>query len=205
GEASLVHSQGRERVETVAVEDERLPTAAVVLASGAWSAALGEGLGVALPVFPQRGQILHLELADVDTGRWPIVVGSHSHYLLTFPPQRVVAGATREDESGFDVRMTGGGVHEALGEALRLAPGLADATLREVRVGLRPASPDGLPILGRLPGWENVYVATGHGPSGLQLGPYSGLLVAGLALGDSAPPPDQLDLTPFAPERFQRT
>jgi len=204
GEAAFVHLGGRGSIEAIAVAGERLPAAAVVLAGGAWSAALSEGIGVALPVFPQRGQILHLELADVDTDRWPIIVGSHSHYLLAFPPHRVVAGATREDESGFDVRMTGGGVHEALSEALRVAPGLADATLREVRVGLRPASPDGLPIIGRLPGWENVYVATGHGPSGLQLGPYSGVLVAGLALGDSTPPPDQIDLTPFAPERFQR-
>jgi glycine/D-amino acid oxidase-like deaminating enzyme len=67
-----------------------------------------------------------------------------------------------------------------------------------VRVGLRPASPDGLPLLGRLPGYENVLVATGHGASGLQLGPYSGSLMAGLALGEPSP----LDLAPFAVGRF---
>src|SRR5258708_5061303 len=95
------------------------------------------------------------------------------------PPHGGGAGATRESAGGFDVRMTAGGVYEALGEALRVAPGLATATLKEVRVGLRPASPDGLPLLGRLPGYENVLVATGHGASGLQLGPYSGALMAG--------------------------
>jgi D-amino-acid dehydrogenase len=96
------------------------------------------------------------------------------------------------------VRMTAGGIHETLSEALRVAPGLAGATLMEVRIGLRPASPDGLPLLGRVPGYANVLVATGHGPSGLQLGPYSGAVVAGLALGEPAP----LDLAPFAVARF---
>lgn len=182
----------------VEVNGERVAAGALIVAGGAWSAALGEELGSPLPVFPQRGQILHLEMHDTDTSHWPIVVGYHSHYLLTFPANRVVAGATRESQSGFDVRMTAGGVYEALGEALRVAPGLARATLREVRIGLRPASPDGLPILGRLPGYDDVFVATGHGPSGLQLGPYSGALVVGLALGEQP----ALDLTPFAPQRF---
>ncbi|HET9979027.1 MAG TPA: FAD-dependent oxidoreductase, partial [Ktedonobacterales bacterium] len=147
---------------------------------------------------------LHLRLPGRETARWPIVVGFHSHYILTFPQDRVVVGATRESDAGFDARMTAGGVCEALDEALRVAPGLADATLEEVRVGLRPASPDGLPLLGRIPGCEHIYVATGHGASGLQLGPYSGALVADLALGRSSAPDlgVDLDVAPFAPDRF---
>ncbi|HEU4784637.1 MAG TPA: FAD-dependent oxidoreductase, partial [Ktedonobacterales bacterium] len=186
------------------VNGETLAAGAAILAGGAWSGALAETLGLRLPVFPQRGQILHLRLPGSETARWPIVVGFHSHYLLTFPQDRVVAGATRESDSGFDPRMTAGGVREALDEALRVAPGLANATLQEVRVGLRPASPDGLPLLGRIPGSERLYVATGHGASGLQLGPYSGALVADLALGQSSAPGlgADLDLTPFAPGRF---
>lgn len=181
------------------VNGQRITADAVLLAGGAWSSALADTLGVLLPVFPQRGQILHLEMPETETGRWPIIEGFHRHYLLTFPPNRVVAGATREDDAGFDYRQTAGGVHEALSEALRLAPGLAPATLREVRIGFRPASPDGLPMLGRLPGTQNVYVATGHGASGLQLGPYSGAAIADLLRGA---PPD-IDLTPFSVERFQ--
>ena len=184
------------------VNGETLMAGAAILAGGAWSGALAEtlGEGLRLPVFPQRGQILHLRLPDRETAHWPIIVGFHSHYILTFPQDRVVAGATRESDSGFDPRMTAGGVREALDEALRVAPGLADATLQEVRVGLRPASPDGLPLLGHLPGHERLYVATGHGASGLQLGPYSGALVADLALGQSSI--SDLDLTPFTPDRF---
>lgn len=186
------------------VNGETLTAGAAILASGAWSGTLTETLGLRLPVFPQRGQILHMRLPGRETARWPIVVGFHSHYILTFPQDRVVAGATRESNSGFDPRMTAGGVREALDEALRVAPGLAGATLDEVRVGLRPASPDGLPLLGRIPGHEHLYVATGHGASGLQLGPYSGALVADLALGQSSTPglSVDLDLAPYSPTRF---
>lgn len=185
----------------VTVDGRALPAGAVVIAGGAWSNKLAETLSVALPVYPQRGQILHLDMRETETGQWPIVLGFHAHYILTFPRHRVVAGATREDDAGYDDRVTAGGAHEALGEALRVAPGLASATLREARVGLRPASPDNLPILGAAPGLRDVYLATGHGASGLQLGPYSGALIADLLQGKPAP----LDLAPFAPERFQAT
>jgi D-amino-acid dehydrogenase len=74
----------------------------------------------------------------------------------------------------------------------------AAATLDEVRVGLRPASRDGLPILGPVPGHPNLHLATGHGPYGLQVGPWSGAAVADLALGD----PVGLDLGPYSAGRY---
>ncbi len=197
GSAEPVHENGR--ITHVTVDHTAYAADTVIIAGGAWSNALGERLGVRIPVSPQRGQILHLEMPAVETGRWPIITGFHSHYILTWPSNRVVAGATREDASGYDYRLTAGGVHEALGEALRVAPGLRDATVKEIRIGLRPSSPDQLPILGVAPGIDNLFVATGHGPSGLQLGPYSGAAVADLALGKSI----ELDLTPYAATRFQ--
>lgn len=172
---------------------------AVVIAGGAWSPALAEAIGFSLPLYPQRGQIIHLDLPDADTSRWPILEWFGSHYILTFPTNRVVAGATREHDSGYDVRMTAGGVLEVLDVALSVAPGLASATLAEVRIGLRPFSPDGLPVLGRAPGLENLFLCTGHGPSGLQLGPVSGALMTDVINGQ----PPALDLTPYRPERYQ--
>lgn len=78
-----------------------------------------------------------------------------------------------------------------LGEGLRVALGLAAAEIEQIRVGLRPwSTDDGLPILGRLPGRSNVYVATGHGLYGLHLGPYSGQLMAAWLLGKQAEPED---------------
>jgi D-amino-acid dehydrogenase len=194
---AVVHPDGEGRARA-SLNGDAHNADTIILAAGAWTKALAAPLGVEVPVFPQRGQILHMDMPDGETAAWPIVLGFHGHYLLTFPTHRVVAGATRELDAGFDPRVTVGGVHEVTGQALRVAPGLARATVREVRVGLRPASPDGLPMLGGVPGFDNVYVATGHGPSGLQLGPYSGVLVADLVMGAEA----ALDLAPFSVERF---
>lgn len=144
---------------------------------------------------------MHLTMPGVDTSRWPILGGSGDQYILTFGPNRVVMGATRETGSGFDVRMTAGGLRAVLDHALRVAPGLATGTVQEVRIGLRPVSPDGLPFLGPLPGYDNVVLATGHGPTGLQLGPYSGKVAARLVTGE----PVESDLGPFAVDRAAAT
>ena len=184
---------------SVIVEGAIFTPEAVVIAGGAWSTALAEAMGFSLPLYPQRGQIVHFDLPDADTSHWPILEWFGSHYILTFPTNRVVAGATREHDSGFDVRMTAGGVHEVLDIALSVAPGLATATIAEIRIGLRPFSPDGIPVLGRAPGLSNVWLCTGHGPSGLTLGPISGALVAALINGEAP----AFDLKPYGPERYQ--
>jgi len=174
------------------------PAGAVVIAGGAWSSSSAERAGLYVPVRPQRGQLVHLELVGSDTTEWPIVLGFGTHYLLSFAPSRIVAGATREPASGYAAVNTAGGVHGVLEQALQLAPGLARARLLEARVGLRPMSADGLPILGASPLLPNLYVATGHGGYGLEVGPYSGALVADLLLRRPTP----LDVGPFAPARF---
>ena len=173
----------------------------VILAGGAWSAAFGEQLNLPLPIVPQRGQIAHIQLPAASappTEDWPIVSGFRGHYLVPWPGQRIAAGATRESGTGFDFRQTAGGIAEVLREALRVAPGLADATFLELRIGFRPATPDGLPVLGEVPGTPNLFLATGHGASGLQLGPYSGLLAARWARGEAL----SEVLAPFSATRF---
>jgi glycine/D-amino acid oxidase-like deaminating enzyme len=186
------------RVAGVAAGAEVHRAGSVIIAGGAWTPALTGPLGVSIAVAPQRGQIIHLQVADRATGDWPVVHAFHDHYIVSWAGGRVVAGATRETGSGFDPRITAAGVHEVLGEALRVAPGLAGAGMLETRVGLRPLSADGLPVLGPVPGVAGVYVATGHGPSGLTLGPYSAALVTELVLGHAP----ALDLTPFRADRF---
>lgn len=184
---------------TGAVVDGTTITAdAVAIAGGAWSAAFGAQLGVHIPVEPQRGQIIHLDLPGIDTSTWPVITPYHGHYMVAWPDSRVVVGATRETGSGFAPFTSVAGIHEVLGEALRVAPGLRDARLREVRVGLRPATPDGLPVLGHVPGRRNIVLATGHGPTGLQLGPISGKIAADLMRG-RAP---EIDISAFDVTRF---
>lgn len=86
----------------------------MVVAAGAWAPSLLLPLGVALPVEPQRGQIVHLQLPGRDTRDWPVVLPTSSHYLLAFDDSRVVVGATRESGVGFDYRVTASGQVEVL-------------------------------------------------------------------------------------------
>jgi D-amino-acid dehydrogenase len=188
----------RDAVVAISVAGERIACGHSVMAAGAWSKDLGRSLGIDIPVEPQRGQIIHLGLPDVDTNSWPIVLAFRGHYMVPWEDGRVAVGATRETRSGFRAHTTAAGVAEVLAEALRVAPGLATAEIREIRVGLRPASRDGLPILGRVPSIANLLLAAGHGPIGLQLGPYSGKVVAGMIADGAA----ETDIGPFSLARF---
>ncbi len=184
----------------VAVEhaDGAISCDAVVIAGGAWTPALADAFGMRCGVRPVRGQIVHLDI-DADTSAWPVLQPIFSHYVVPWHNGRVALGATVE-EVGFDSRATAAGLRQLFSEGLRVSPGLAEATFREVRVGLRPVSDDDLPILGALPDVPNVHVATGHGANGLLLGPVSGRLVADAIAGR----PPALDLTPFSPARLGR-
>jgi D-amino-acid dehydrogenase len=195
GHAELVVDAAR--VTGVTVAGETIGADAFVVAAGAWSEELLAPLGIRTGVTPHRGQISHFELR-ADTSRWPVVLPVSSHYLLAFPGSRVVAGATREPGAGFDHRVTAAGQREVLDNALAVAPGLADATLLETRVGFRPGTEDGLPVLGASPEHPEVVLATGFGPAGLTVAPFAGSLVAGLVLGE----PDTFGLGAFSPERF---
>jgi D-amino-acid dehydrogenase len=191
----------RDAVQGLVVGGDTVRAGAVAIAGGAWSEAFGRQLGVTIPVRPQRGQIIHLGLPGTDTSGWPMVSAFHQHYLVAWGDSRVVAGATRETGSGFTPHTTAAGVREVLDEALRVAPGLAHGEVREIRVGLRPLTPDALPVLGPVPGIRGIFLVTGHGPTGLTLGAYSGKLVADQMLGK----PPEADVSPFSVARFTST
>lgn len=180
GTARVAVSDGR--AVGVDVDGDRIAAASVVVASGAW---LGDDPGLRQlgdAVRPVRGQIVHLSYPHGPVGRTPIVSSLAGPYVLAFDPDRVVTGATHE-AAGFDYRVTAGGVAEVLADGLRLAPGLADASMVETRVGFRPASADGAPIVGPVPGIDGLVVATGLGAHGLTLGPVVGAIAARIAVG----------------------
>lgn len=185
-------------VETA--DGRRINAEIVIVAGGAWSPDLADQLGVNVPIEPMRGQIVHLAAPDADTSNWPIVRGFQNHYAVPWSSGNIAVGATRERGAGFEPRVTVAGLREVFMELLRLTPGLADATLLECRVGFRPVSADGLPIVGSVPDVEGVFLATGHGATGLMLGPYTGALVAESVHGDPDAVPDQL-----SPARFHST
>jgi D-amino-acid dehydrogenase len=198
GHASLDDQHGKVEVRcngTLVAADT------VVVAGGSWTDALLEPLGVSAGIEPQRGQISHLRLDGVDTSSWPSLSPLSDHYMVAFDDSRVVVGATRETGSGFDPRITAAGQRHVLDNALRLAPGLRDATMIETRVGLRPIPKGGLPIIGHVDGHANLYVATGFGPVGLTVAPYVGAQLAERILTGTA----TMDLASFQPLRETRT
>ncbi len=194
GAALLDHAGSK--VTGVTVGSESVAADAVVVAAGAWTGQVCAPVGWQLPVGPQRGQIIHVEIPGAQTESWPVILPPADPYLLAFPGSRVVFGATRE-LAGFDYRTTVGGVGAMLAKAMDVAPGLAEATLLETRIGFRPVASDGRPVIGKLA--DGLIVATGNGPEGLTAGPWTGLAAAALALGQDPP----ADLAPFDPARFQ--
>jgi D-amino-acid dehydrogenase len=181
------------RVAGIRVNGETIEADAVVVAAGAWAPKLLEPAGVKLAVAPQRGQIVHLRLPGTDTSRWPVLLPLSSYYLLAFEDSRVVVGASREFNSGFDYRLTAAGVAEVLNAGLGVAPGLASWTVHEIRIGFRPLADNNRPKLGPVPGVDNLFVGNGLGPSGLSMGPFSGALLANAVLGM----PTEIALTPY--------
>jgi D-amino-acid dehydrogenase len=173
-------------VQRIEVEGEPdVICGAVAVTGGAWSADMGDWLGCPLPIAPVKGQIVHLGVSG-PSAEWPIVQPLMTHYIVPWPGGRVACGGTFEVGAGFDPTVTAVGLQELLRECLIVAPGLAQAQYLHTRVGLRPVSADDRPVVGRVPGWHNAWVVTGHGAGGLLLGPYSAALVAGLINGEDA-------------------
>lgn len=183
GDAKLLADGNR--VSGVSVGPDEYAADRTIVCAGAWAGQLLQPLGVRFNVRYQKAQIMHLQLEnDEDTGTWPVVMPPSDQYLLAFDEQKIVIGATHEnDVEGYDTRTTAGGMQEILNKGLTLAPGLADGTFQEVRVGFRPFTSDFLPVLGSVPGWSGLLAANGLGASGLTMGPFIGYQLAKLAQG----------------------
>jgi len=172
-----------ERIEGVRTDrGEELRTGAVVLATGAWSGTAGWLPEHARPaVRPVKGQILELRSQE---GQPPCerILASERVYLVPREDGRLIVGATTE-EQGFDATVTAGGVHELLREAYRLLPDVAEMELTEAMAGLRPGTPDNLPLVG--PGaLDGLVLATGHYRNGILLAALAGEEIAGLLAGE---------------------
>jgi glycine oxidase len=167
---------------------------AVLLAAGPWTERLAKPLGVSIPVRPVRGQMLSLR-GPAQSLRH-VIWGARA-YLVPREEGQTFAGATVE-EAGFRKRTTDPGLRGLIRGAIELIPSLAGSEVVRSWAGLRPATPDALPVMGLLPGWQNAWVATGHFRNGILLAPISGRLMAASILSGSA----DKTLAPFTPERF---
>ena len=167
----------------------------VVLAAGSWSGQIDNpGVLARLPVRPVRGQLLHLAWDGPSLRR---VTWSEHCYLVPWDDGTVLVGATVE-EAGFDERTTVAGVRDLLEGACELLPRVRTAGFLGARVGLRPATPDALPIIGASVWLPNLFYATGHYRNGVLLAPLTAQLVADALIDNHLDPA----LTVLAPQRF---
>lgn len=181
GKAELIHDS--DSIYGVIVNGDKIFADSVVITAGAWSDQLLAPLGIEFDLTFQKGQIVHLKMEQFDTNMWPVVMPPGSKSILAFDDGEVVIGSTHEKDTGFDMRVTAGGIYEILNQVLPVAPGLENASVKDIRVGFRPYTPDFLPVFGGIPGFEGLYAANGLGASGLTVGPYLGYQLACLILG----------------------
>jgi glycine oxidase len=192
GRVTRIRSDGAS--PSVDTADGSITCDAVVLAAGSWSGGIPMDPAGPAPVRPVRGQLLHLRPSGPALSR---VVWGTGGYLVPWEDGSVLVGATVE-EVGFDDRLTAGGIRHLLDAGAALMPSLGDAAFEDARAGLRPATPDELPVIGPSSTMRGVFYATGHYRNGVLLAPLTALMIADLLLDQGRRP--ELDLV--RPGRF---
>lgn len=165
----------------------------LVIATGAWASVCNSWFHVSLPVTPLHGQLL--SLSQTSPALKHIVFGEAAYVIPR--GNQLIVGATKE-ERGFDSSVTVEGTSWLYTTATRLIPNLAGQQIQATWAGLRPRTPDNHPLIGSLPGWENVSLAVGHNSVGIILSSITGQSIADLITTGQTP---QL-LRPFSAERF---
>lgn len=167
-----------------------------VLCNGAWAGELLSGLGVASGIKPVRGQMIAFK---AEPGLLDRVVLMDGRYLIPRSDGHILAGSTLE-YTGFDDRTSEDALASLKESAYRLMPKLRDYPVAHHWAGLRPGSVDGIPWIGAVPGYENLYINAGHFRNGLVLAPAATRLLSDQLLGQAT----QIDPAPYQPEVRQR-
>jgi glycine oxidase len=190
--AKAIWREGK-RCAGLLLQNDKVEAKWTVIAAGCFSATI-EGVEPYAPVRPAKGQMVALRADDLTVER---VLWGERIYLVPRNDGRIVAGATVE-YAGFDKRTTAGGIEKILSAAIDLVPGLANAHIEETWAGLRPDSPDHLPILGPTD-TEGLLMATGHFRSGILLTPITARLIREWITDRRT----SVDWDRFSPLRFQ--
>lgn len=206
------------RVSGVKTNQGNIKADIVLLAAGAWTPALGQMAGINIPIVPRKGQILVSEplppmiRGNVLSGSY--IASKHNPDLakndgsiarklgigLSLGQTKngnLLIGGSREF-AGYDRGTTAEAVRAIAENAVRLFPALKNVRIIRTYAGLRPYTPDGLPILGPAPGRPGLFIAAGHEGDGIALGPFTGKLMADVISGAD----HGWDMKPFRPERF---
>jgi hydrogen cyanide synthase HcnC len=184
-----------ERVVGVQTADRTIECDVMVNAAGAWAAQIGQMAGVDVPVTPVRGQIVCTETLPKTLNT---CLSTSDCYLAQKHHGEIIIGSTTE-HAGFDAATTAAAAASLAAGAVRAVPRLAGVRVKRVWSGLRPGSPDELPILGPVEGVPGYLNACGHFRTGILNAPLTGLALAELAVGEPVSTP----IEPFLLSRFQ--
>jgi D-amino-acid dehydrogenase len=193
--AARLEGDGRIVAAVVADDDRDVGADAFIIATGAEAAALAKQSGARLPLQAGKGYSITIEQSRLRFGT-PLHFAEARIGLTPFEGAHRVAGTM--ELSGINSSLDPRRLSALARNAEREIPGVLDGEKREDWVGMRPLTPDGLPLIGRLPTRDNVYVATGHQMLGVTLAASTGDALAQLVLGGSS----ETDLRPFDPARF---
>ncbi len=167
----------------------------VVLASGSWAPGIARTLGLRLPIQPAKGYSITVR-TPASCPPVPLLLAESKVAVTPMGPHLRFAGTL--ELAGLDFSINERRVAAIRRAASLYMEGTEDLELVEIWRGLRPCTPDGLPILGRPPAVENLVIAAGHAMIGVSLGPVTGEIAARLVCGEASP----VDLTLLRPERF---
>jgi glycine oxidase len=180
------------RCKGLILQNGQVEAKSTIIAAGCFSAQI-EGVASYAPVFPTKGQMIALRCESVEIRH---VLWLEHTYLVPRNDGRIIAGSTIE-RTGFDRNVKAGGIKKILSEVLQLAPGLEKAQIEETWAGLRPDSPDHLPILGPTD-LDGLLIATGHFRSGILLAPITARLMREWICSQTV----SVDWERFSPLRF---
>ena len=187
----------RSRGAVVHTEQGDLEADSVIIAMGPWTGEAEKWLGVSVPVGPLKGQIVRMEIGG------PAMTCS-LHYGSNYAGQKadgLTWIGTTEERVGFDNEPTMAAREEIIREVGKFFPPALTGRVVRQTACLRPVAPDGLPVIGPVPGWEGVYLSTGAGRKGIILSPSMGKLTADMVLGHG----DEAAIAAFSPTRFSST
>jgi len=185
----------RGRVRGVITTRGRIEAGQVILATGSWSKALARRLDLRVPVLGGKGYSMMVPAPD-PAPRIPMMILERKVAITPYGDELRLAGTLElvDGDRSISPRRVAS-IHRGASTVLSLAD---SAPVDRIWRGLRPCTPDGLPIIGRAPKLENLFIATGHQMLGVQTAPATGRLVSDLVLGREP----TFDPEPFRPERF---
>lgn len=182
-ELSIQHTQPQPYTLTTSSDQKSFDK--VVLAVGAWLPEVLTPLGYDVDIRPQKGQLVELYV-NAETDDWPVVMPDGEKDIIPFANGKVIVGATHENDKGYDLEPTKRHLRVMLDEAIELAPDLAEAEIKGIRVGTRAYTSDFAPFFGEVPDAPGLYAASGLGSSGLTSGPMIARILTQLINGEAA-------------------